>query len=221
MKFPLMYPKIPNCAGFLPRNCVAFEKIDGTNMHWVWNRTIFDEHGSGWARFGTRRDTYFLVDNGQRDFWKEHKGLEGAFPAFWDTLNQRLEKKLESACHHEVICFTEYSGPNSFAGQHLPEDHKKHTIIDLQVDGKLLAPGAFLSLMEDFPIAKVVYTGKFSGQLVEDIRAGHFPVNEGVVLKGVAKGEVNGEIYMAKVKTLAYQEKLKSAFKDAWEGYWE
>lgn len=225
MKIALSYPKIPNSEGYLPKKCVAFEKLDGTNMHFVWNRAQHTQSGNGWVRFGTRRDTYSVVDSGQAEFWKEHKGLEGAFPAFEQALKTKLERNLlgTDPDFQEAVCYTEYRGPNSFAGQHLPEDIKTHTIIDIQLEAKFLSPGEFGlgacggSILDGLPIPKTVYRGKFTGQFVEDVRKGVYPVNEGVVCKGY-DGEV---LLMCKVKTLAYQEKLKSAFRDNWKGYWE
>ena len=32
----LVYPKIPDSKNCPHEQCVAFEKYDGTNLHWVW-----------------------------------------------------------------------------------------------------------------------------------------------------------------------------------------
>src|SRR3712207_8134788 len=37
------------------RSCIAFEKVDGTNLHWDWDREF------GWHAFGTRRDDFNLL----------------------------------------------------------------------------------------------------------------------------------------------------------------
>jgi hypothetical protein len=64
----------------------------------------------------------------------------------------------------------------------------------------------------------VVYEGKLTGQLIEDVRQGRYKVNQGVVCKGGAGGS---GLWMVKIKTLAYMERLKQALADRWEEYWE
>jgi hypothetical protein len=41
---------------------------------------------------------------------------------------------------------------------------------------------------------------------------------EGVVCKGGMGGD---DLWMVKIKTHAYMERLKNAFADRWEDYWE
>lgn len=77
----------------------------------------------------------------------------------------------------------------------------------MSLDDRIIPPTQFL---EDFEsvisdIARVVYSGKYSGQFAEDVRKGRFNVNEGVVVKGV----VDGEVFMTKVKTKDYLKRLK------------
>jgi hypothetical protein len=64
----------------------------------------------------------------------------------------------------------------------------------------------------------VVYRGKFTGKLCEDVRNGKYDVTEGVVCKGVRGG---ADQWMVKIKTYAYMERLKAAFADRWEDFWE
>jgi hypothetical protein len=115
------------------------------------------------------------------------------------------------------VVFTEYFGPNSFAGMHQPGDEMDLIIFDVQIDGNLLPPEEFLRVFKDFNIARVVFKGKYSGQLFNDVREGKYGVKEGVVVKGVA----DGQLYMAKIKTNAYLERLKNTFGDSWKEYWE
>jgi hypothetical protein len=64
----------------------------------------------------------------------------------------------------------------------------------------------------------VVYEGKLTGKFTEDVREGKYDVDEGVVCKG---GSDADDLWMVKVKTYAYLERLKQAFADRWEDYWE
>jgi len=54
----LHYPKIPSSRKCPQSRCVAFEKYDGTSLHWDWDR------GFGWHSFGTRRNEFNLTDTG-------------------------------------------------------------------------------------------------------------------------------------------------------------
>jgi hypothetical protein len=76
----------------------------------------------------------------------------------------------------------------------------------------------FVADFGHLPIARVVYEGKLTGTFADDVRSGKFGVVEGVVCKG---GEGGSDLWMAKIKTHAYMARLKQAFADRWEEYWE
>src|SRR5581483_5339197 len=110
-------------------------------------------------------------------------------------------------------------GPNSFAGMHRSDDPKQLILFDVwAAPFGMLGPRRFATDFADLPIARVVYEGKFTGQFAEDVRRGKYGVVEGVVVKG---GEGGDDLWMAKIKTYAYMERLKQAFADRWEDYWE
>lgn len=213
MKVSLVYPKIPDTSNCPLKKCWVFEKYDGTNIHWTLHPLY------GWMDFGTRRDRFAITNNGVRQFEQAHPDLAGV-DKLWDQ-DSRLElfimdnPKYNTA--KEIIIFTEYFGFNSFAGQHQPKDAMQLVIFDIQVDGKIIPPEKFLEDFKQFNIARVIFQGKFSGQLLIDIRKGKYNVKEGVVVKGV----VGDQVYMAKIKTESYLERLKNQFKDNWENYWE
>lgn len=212
MKIKLAYPKIPDTLHCPLKQCIAFEKIDGTNIHFVWTPQ------NNFQSFGTRRDRYSYTDASLTEFHKYHYGLDGlddAFQKIEPTLSDFLTKQYGNA--KEVIIFTEFYGINSFAGSHQTADEKKLTLFDVQIDGVMLPPDQFIELFEPFGIPKVVFRGKFTGQLFVDVRNGKYPVGEGVVVKGI----VNNQMYMAKIKTNAYLKKLKETFKNNWQEYWE
>jgi hypothetical protein len=208
MKIALAYPKIPENSQKILGKCVAFEKYDGTNMHWCWNIT------DGWHKFGTRRTEFTFNESGIEEFIKEHSELKKAPTIFNEQLRDKLTLILNRYyyLYKEFTIFTEFHGPNSFAGAHSEEDAlngtQKLTIIDALFDSKMLGPEEFLAHINDaagsLPIARVVYRGKFNGQFTEDVRKGKYNVNEGVVVKGI----VDGEIFMTKVKTKDYLKRL-------------
>jgi hypothetical protein len=211
MRVPLAYQKIPGTLNCPLKKCIAFEKYDGTNLHWV------AQPEWGWVDYGTRRDRFPFNNGGDQKFEKAHPELAGV-ANLWDS-DGKLESYLRSAYRSakEIVVFTEYFGPNSFAGMHQPGDKMDLVILDVQIDGSLLPPEEFIRAFQGFNIARVVFKGKYSGQLFIDVREGKYGVREGVVVKGV----VDGKIHMAKIKTNAYLERLKDSFGDSWKEYWE
>jgi hypothetical protein len=202
MKVDLVYPKIPENSDKFHGKCYAFEKYDGTNLHWIWNPQ------EGWVKFGTRRTQFTLDAKGIAGFQFNHHECRNA-P---DIFNAKLRDKLTMFfCRHgtfsnyQVTLFTEFHGPKSFAGGHEIDDEHELTIIDVMLNGRLMEPELFLSYFKDFGSARLVYQGKYSGQFAEDVRKGKYNVNEGVVVKGI----VDGQVFMTKVKTKDYLKRLK------------
>ncbi|MFI4849099.1 MAG: hypothetical protein ACIAZJ_08390 [Gimesia chilikensis] len=149
-RIKLAYPKIPDSRAAPLEKCIAFEKYDGTNLHWVWEPEL------GWYAFGTRRNRFDLDDRGIAAFTEDHPELAQA-------------------------------------------------------------PALFLEDFGHLPVARVVYRGRFTGQFTSDVRAGKYAVAEGVI----CKGGTGPNLWMAKIKTDAYLSRLKTAFADNWEQYWE
>jgi hypothetical protein len=196
---------------------VAFEKLDGTNLHWDWEREF------GWHSFGTRRDEFDLSPAGGERCLRAHPNLAGCVDAFQATLADGLEfafrnsDSLRSFVGFRV--FVEWVGPNSFAGMHRAGDPMEVVLFDVEAIGfGMLGPDQFLAEFGHLNSARVVYRGKFTGQFAEDVRRGKYGVDEGVVCKGGGGGP---DLWMAKIKTLAYLERLRQAFAERWEDYWE
>jgi RNA ligase len=212
----LHYPKMPDATGCPGGPCIAFEKYDGTNLHWDWDRDF------GWHAFGTRRDAFNLTDAGIGQFEQAHSNLIGAPALFEATLAEPLDRVLRrGSClgdTPEVKAFTEFLGERSFAGMHVEGDRKCLILFDVELVGVgMLSPFDFVRVFAELPIARVVYQGRYTGQLAEDVRRGRFEVAEGVVVKGVA----DGGPWRVKIKTLAYQERLKRSFAERWGDHWE
>jgi hypothetical protein len=210
----LTYPKIPGSQNSPLEKCLAFEKYDGTNLHWVWEPEL------SWYAFGTRRDQFDLDDQGIAEFNAAHPGLEEASAIFARDFAPPLEavfRENQRYSTSEVIAFTEFFGVHSFAGLHKQGDPKQLVLFDMQTDEGIVAPDQFVQDFSSVNIARVVYSGKLTGKFMEDVRVGRYGVAEGVVCKGK---NADG-IWMVKIKTNAYLKKLQQAFKDDWEKYWE
>jgi hypothetical protein len=204
------YPSIdgPNKAPHEP--CVAFEKIDGSNLRWEWHRK------RGWCKQGSRHRLFDSTD--------EHLGP--AIPIFMSKYAEAVEKAVRDSKAYRnaelVTAFAEFFGQDSFAGQHKPDDPKDLVLFDLHVLKKgILGPSEFLSLLGHIDVARVVYQGPLNATLVQDVRDGKFPnrhrSNEGVVCKG---GSGHG-LWMRKIKTTAYMDRLKNSFGGEWEKFGE
>ncbi|PQO26333.1 RNA ligase family protein [Blastopirellula marina] len=213
----LHYPKIPGSKNAPLQRCVAFEKYDGTNLHWDWDRDF------GWHAFGTRRDSFNLTEEGIDQFRQRHAHLAECVALFYETLAEPLEQifreqadyKREQSC----TAFAEFFGPNSFAGLHQAADPKELRLFDVATESSgLLGPARFVDDFAGLPIARVVYQGKLTGKFADDVRQGKYDIDEGVVCKGGGDGEAH---WMVKIKTDAYLARLKLAFAERWEDYWE
>ena len=213
----LHYPKIPGSRNAPDGRCVAFEKYDGTNVHWEWDRDF------GWHSFGPRRDEFNLTQEGIELFAQNHAHLRQSVEVFRNTLAEGIEKLFREHSNYREFqsfkVFTEFLGPNSFAGLHKEDDPKELRLFDLWAEPLgMIGPKQFAADFGHLHTARIVYEGKVTGKFTEDVRLGKYGVKEGVVCKGGAGGV---DVWMVKVKTYAYMERLKQAFADRWEEYWE
>jgi hypothetical protein len=196
---------------------VAFDKVDGTNLHWDWDRDF------GWHAFGTRRDAFNFLPDGIEQFGRRHEHLRGCVDLFRAALAEDLQRVFRDHAAYRsfaaLTVFTEFVGPNSFAGLHRTDDPKRLVLFDVRAEGfGFLGPRQFVQDFGHLPIPRVIYEGPFTGRFTEDVRTGKHGVAEGVVCKGGSGGD---DLWMVKVKTYAYLERLKTAFAEKWEDYWE
>jgi hypothetical protein len=213
----LHYPKIPGSRHCPDGRCVAFEKYDGTNLHWDWDRDF------SWHAFGTRRDEFALTRIGIDQFENTHAHLRQSVEVFQAGLANEIESVfIDNANYREftsIKVFTEFFGPNSFAGLHKSDDPKQLMIFDVLAEPfGIIGPEQLVTDFGHLSSARVVYRGKLTGKFSDDVRKGKYDVREGVVCKGGTGGP---DVWMVKIKTHAYMEKLKAAFAEKWEDFWE
>src|SRR5208283_3078865 len=131
MKIKLAYPKIPNTLDCPLKQCIAFEKIDGTCM------AFYLSPQEGIQAFGTRRDRFPYNHGGLIQFHQAHPGLNGLEKAIErDILPIHTGRYLSG----QTTVFAELDGPNSFAGSHHPKDDKRLVIFDMEENGVMLPP---------------------------------------------------------------------------------
>ena len=158
-RIKLAFPKIPGSKNSPFKQCIAFEKYDGTNLHWVW------EHELGWYGFGTRRDRFDLDEMGIEAFNEAHPGLEEAPDLFRRDFAAPLARIFHEHPAYdtsEITVFTEFLGPNSFAGQHRQEDPKQLVLFDVETDEGIIGPQRFVDDFGALNVARVVYRGRHS-----------------------------------------------------------
>jgi len=74
---------------------------------------------------------------------------------------------------------------------------------------KTVLPRDFVNHFGHLRAAEVIYEGNFNSQFVQDVKDGKYPVEEGVVAKGVKEGKKQHGLWMSKVKTRKWFERLK------------
>lgn len=205
------YPSIQgmNKAPQLP--CIAFYKYDGSNLRFEWNPK------RGWWKQGTRTRLFDETD-------EQFGDAIHLFHSTWaDRLDKRFRANKKLRGVKEITCFFEYFGPNSFAGQHEPEDPKQLVLIDVSVHKKgMLDASTFLDWFGDMEgCALVVYKGNLNTALKNAVVNNelygddHIPLNEGIVCKGGS----GHRTWMAKIKTADWIRRLKERYPERWEEY--
>jgi hypothetical protein len=180
--------------------CIAFDKPDGSNIRAEWHRK------RGWSKFGSRT---VLLD-------EAHPYLGEAIPLFQNTLAEKLEKVFREnrkmPTVETAVVYMEFYGPSSFAGQHVPGEPKKLTIIDVNIHKRgIIVPRDFIKWFDGLPIPEVLYEGNFNVPFINDVREGKYGQREGVVAKGCnpkCRSEQHG-LWMAKVKTKWWLDELR------------
>lgn len=215
----LQYPSILGVKKIpLGNPCVAFYKYDGSNLRFEWSPK------KGWNKYGSRTQ---MIDSKHEVFGK---GIE----LFHDTMGDIIVERLKSAMPKQfknlerITAFAEFYGEDSFAGTHFAEDEKKLKLFDVFLFQKgFLSPDQFIELFGNYEFApEIVYRGNLNQEFIESVRhnALDITLNEGVICKGVSDKiatKTHGKIWMTKVKTFDYLNRLKNKYQDKWEDYAE
>ena len=210
------YPSIPlwnDCRRRFGELCCVFRKYDGSNLRFSWSPK------RGWYKFGTRT----------RLFDKTDPVFGPAIDLFAWSFGEGIEKRLiDSGIYkrpESIVAFCEFFGPHSFAGQHDPaflkveaNDPKRLVLLDVGVYKQgFVPPGQFRKIFAGtMPVAEEITRLPFTEQFCRDVWEGHLTDGEGVIVKG-GQGH---DIWMAKVKTKAYMERLEAVFGINWKKYW-
>lgn len=185
----------------LGKECYSFYKYDGSNLRWEWNKK------NGFYKFGTRKRMFDHTDEQFGD----------AIELFKNNYEEKISKILvDNYRQDKVVIFTEYLGDNSFAGFHEKEDEKRLVLFDVHIIKKgVVSPKDFLKQFGhlDFS-AEFLGNVRFNQSYIEEIRQNkEGKLNEGVICKGGS----GHDLWMSKIKTLSFLERLKKDYQKEWE----
>ncbi len=198
------YPAIINSNKAPREECVAFDKLDGSNLRFKYTQK------RGFELAGTRTQ---LIDENTPVFGE---GITIFNKLYKTPLTEFFKSSKEYRDYREIIVFGEFLGPNSFAGIHIDEPHEL-IIFDVLVghkNRKFIKPKEFVKTFSNIvKIPKVIYEGNLNDQFIQEVRNNKFNLSEGVICKGnLTNGAFRGNIWMCKIKTLEYLNKLKTRF---------
>lgn len=192
-----LYPSITGYSKYIGQNCIAFDKKDGSNLRFEYNRK------SGWSKFGTRTR---LFDKSDPDFGE-------AIEIFMNVHSENLRKIFVDKYknHDTITVFCEFLGKNSFAGLHIKDDPKSLFLFDVEIHKKgFISPREFNDNFVNLPYTtKVVYEGKLTEEYIQSVKEAK--LIEGVVCKGFLAGKKESvhNLWMAKIKTNWWLEEVK------------
>jgi len=194
-----------NVQDYIGHHFFGFDKVDGSNFCAEWNKKLSkkSQFTNGFKKFGTRTET---IKNASNPFTE-------AVNIFMDNYSGPLDKIF---CENKlfrgvdmITVYGEFYGPNSFAGQHdWKEDHDV-TIFDMFLYKKdYLKPSDFVDIFGHLNVQKLITQGLLDKKMIDDIISNIYGLKEGLVLKGVSEGKV----WMVKVKTQEWLNKIRALY---------
>jgi hypothetical protein len=203
------YPHIEYGTGIYGEKVYAFDKLDGSNIRIEWNRKNAKKSAftGGFVKFGTKTQIISKIN--------QHFGdsVDVFLDKYCDDLNEIFFNEKYFRNTDRIIMFCEYFGKNSFAGFHDLKEPKDIVLFDICVNrrGLFLPPKLFVEYFGHLDIPEVVYIGNYNKQLIQDIK-NNTELKEGVVCKGVRKVKGDDIVWMTKIKTNQWFDRLKNKY---------
>lgn len=176
----------------------GFEKLDGSNIRAEWSKK------RGFYKFGTRQQ---MIDEKHPQFGK-------AVTLFLNKYNEGLSRiftdKKEYREIRNFVTFAEYFGEKSFAGYHETDDIMDIVLFDVSMFQKgWVKPKDFIDNFNHLGIPRLMYHGNFNRSLISDVKEGKYDVKEGIMAKGLRRTKGDELVWMTKIKTQAWFDKLR------------
>lgn len=209
------YPSIPKVLDkFIGKDCIGFKKYDGSCIASEWHKN------QGWYKWATRGHLFDKTD-------KTFGCAVDIFASQAELLEKAIRDNYPKA--ESAIVFMEFLGPNSFAGLHDPgilqvenNNPKELILFDVNIHKRgFVSPLDFVSKFGHIRSAEVVYQGKLTEDFIKDVKEGKYPVDEGVVCKGMINPNNSHSLWMCKIKTWDYLAKIQKIFGTGYKNYWE
>jgi hypothetical protein len=186
--------------GIMNEPIIAFNKLDGSNIRCEFSKK------RGFYKFGTRK---CIIDEKHEQFGK-------AVTLFLEKYNEDLSRVFTSKDYRNylsVVVFAEYFGENSFAGFHVPDDKMDIVLFEVDLYKKgILKAGEFIKDFGHLDIPEVIYEGNLNMTFINDVKENKYNLKEGVMCKGYRKTKGNDIVWMVKVKTNDWHERLKNKY---------
>jgi hypothetical protein len=202
--------------GHKGKPCFVFHKYDGSNMRAEWSRK------RGWYKFGTRK---CMIDHTDEIYGKWVVMFQ---QKYGDVLDKLFRKDKYFRGVQSVVAFAEYFGKESFSGAHKPWDTYDTVLFDVNVHKKgFMSPRDFVDVFDGIPVAELVRECNFGEELVQQVRKQTIDINSKYEIRAevpegvICKGDSGHRLWMCKIKTEAYKEKLKKEYEGDWIKYWE
>jgi len=210
------YWSIPGPSKGHHEKCHVYAKYDGSNLRLEWSKK------RGWYKFGTRK---MMID-------QSHPIYGNAIDLFLDKYEKDLDHifKSDKLFYNvrNVVVFAEWFGSKSFAGQHFPDDEKDIVIFDVNLHQKgFLDPKTFNTVFDGLKVAEEIQECNFGPALIENVKKENISIESMFKIKPeipegvICKGGKNHKLWMCKIKTERYKNKLKDFYEEDWEKYWE
>ena len=199
-----------NVEDYIGHHVFGFNKIDGSNFVAEWNRKLSKKthFTNGFGKFGTRTET---IKDTSNPFVLAIDIFEDKYTEILNKIfiDEKIFRGLDT-----ITVYGEFAGPHSFAGKHewtLDKDDFNVTIFDMFLYKKdFLKPADFIEIFDKYEIEMpaLITKGILDSQMIEDIVTNIYNIPEGVVLKGV----INGKVFMVKVNTQHWLNKVRSIY---------
>lgn len=194
-----------NIQDYIGQFAFGFDKIDGSNFVAEWNRKLSKKSAftNGFGKFGTRTE---MIKHKNNPFCE-------AIDIFMEKYSAPLDKIFREDILFRgvdgITVYGEFFGENSFAGQHDWNEPHDVVIFDMFMYKKdFVKMGDFVNLFEHLGIPKIVTRGILDEDMIEDIVTNIYGLKEGVVFKGV----IDKKVWMAKVKTQHWLDKVRALY---------